>query len=75
MPLSKRVKEIMKINFTTFNVNNKLKFNNAPVCQTYCTQTYVLAANSSQCTGTKNKHTKSDVIAMHTNNTEKAYIF
>lgn len=43
-----------------------------PVCHTYCTHTYVLAANNNQLTGIKNKHTKSDVIAMHTNKTENA---
>lgn len=45
-----------------------------PVCQTYCTQTYVLAANSNQLTGIKNKQTKSDVMAIQTNNTENAYV-
>lgn len=44
----------------------------SPVCQTYCTQTYVLAAKNNQWTGIKNKHTRSDVIAMHTNSTENA---
>lgn len=38
-----------------------------PACQTYCTHTYVLAKKKSQLTGIKNRHTKSDVIAMHTN--------
>lgn len=47
-------------------------FSYIPVCQTYCTQTYVLAANNNQFTGIKNKQTKSDVIAIHTNNTENA---
>lgn len=37
-----------------------------PACQTYCTHTYVLARKKSQLTGIKNRHTKSDVIAMHT---------
>lgn len=37
-----------------------------PACQTYCTHTYVLAKKKSQLTGIKNRHTKSDVIAMHT---------
>lgn len=32
----------------------------------------MLAANSNQCTGIKNKHTKSEVTAIHTNNIEKA---
>lgn len=44
-----------------------------PVCQTYCTQTYVLAANNNQCTGMKNRQTKSEVTAIQTNNTENAY--
>lgn len=42
------------------------------VCQTYCTQTYVLAAKKSQCTGIKKKHMRSEVSAMHTKNTENA---
>lgn len=42
------------------------------VCQTYCTQTYVLAAKNNQLTGMKNKQMRSDVIAMQTNNTENA---
>jgi hypothetical protein len=32
----------------------------------------VLAAKNNQCTGIKNKHTTSDVNAMHTNKTENA---
>jgi hypothetical protein len=43
-----------------------------PVCQTYCTQTYVLAAKKSQCTGMKKKQIISDVRAMQIKKTEKA---
>lgn len=43
-----------------------------PVCQTYCTHTYVLAAKKSHCTGINRKHTTSDVTAMQTKKTEKA---
>jgi len=43
-----------------------------PVCHTYCTQTYVLAAKKSHGTGMKRKQTMSEVKAMHTKNTEKA---
>lgn len=45
---------------------------NLPACQTYCTQTYVLAKKNSQLTGIKNRHTKSDVIAMQINSIENA---
>lgn len=45
---------------------------NIPVCQTYCTQTYVLAAKNSQCTGIKKKQIMSDVSAIQMKNTEKA---
>lgn len=43
-----------------------------PVCHTYCTQTYVLAAKKSQCTGMKKKQIISDVRAMQIKKTEKA---
>jgi hypothetical protein len=43
-----------------------------PVCQTYCTQTYVLAAKKSQWTGMKKKQIISDVRAMQIKKTEKA---
>jgi hypothetical protein len=43
-----------------------------PVCHTYCTQTYVLAAKNSQCTGMKKKQIISDVRAMQIKKTEKA---
>ncbi len=43
-----------------------------PVCQTYCTHTYVLAAKNSHCTGMNSRHIISDVNATHTKNTEKA---
>jgi hypothetical protein len=42
------------------------------VCHTYCTQTYVLAAKKSQCTGMKKKQIISDVRAMQIKKTEKA---
>lgn len=45
------------------------------VCQTYCTQTYVLAAKNNQFTGIKNKQTRSDVMAIQINNTENAWKF
>lgn len=35
----------------------------------YCTQKYVLATNSNQCTGMKKKHTMSDVSAIQTKKT------
>lgn len=43
-----------------------------PVCQTYCTHTYVLAAKNSHCTGMKRRQMMSEVNATHTKNTEKA---
>lgn len=42
------------------------------MCQTYCTQTYVLAAKKSQCTGINKKQIMSDVMAMQMKNTENA---
>lgn len=54
-------------------MNNYIKTcTNLPVCHTYWTHTYVLAAKKSQWTGIKNKQTKSEVIAMHTKRTENA---
>jgi hypothetical protein len=44
-----------------------------PVCHTYCTQTYVLAAKKSHWTGMKKKQIISDVRAMQMKKTEKAY--
>lgn len=42
------------------------------VCHTYWTQTYVLAAKNSQCTGMNRKQIMSDVRATKTKKTEKA---
>lgn len=37
-----------------------------PVCQIYCIHTYELAMKYTHSTGIKNKHTKSDEIAIQT---------
>lgn len=75
-PLSVKTKE--NIIFFAFPVIKTLliclmKNINVPVCQTYCTQTYVLAAKNSQCTGIKKKQIMSDVSAIQMKNTEKAW--
>lgn len=43
-----------------------------PVCQTYWTHTYVLAAKNSHWTGMKRRQMMSDVNATHTKKTENA---
>lgn len=72
----------MPLSTTTTNTHTPLKSKNdikhlkkkgLPVCHTYCTHTYVLAAKNNQCTGMKNRQIMSEVTAIQTNITENAY--